>query len=386
MLKINPGLTAIHLNPGNALQPFREVFYSYGAARACAALHIKYCLFHTRNIRKKKCNVIVPLQEHPFFVIPCSMVTCQDTAGYASRMCDAILQAFHGRVEPVQFLITGLFAGLHVLIEDIPGTGKTTLARAVSQACSTDFGRIQCSPDLLPADITGMLIWDAVSQSFQYKQGPVMHQCVLVDELNRAATRTQAALLETMQEGAVTLDSVRYELPRPFFLVATQNPAAFTGTFPLPEAQLDRFGLSVRIGYPGQDDEARILDYGVSPPPAVPAVMTPDVLLEIRRLVQSVTAVDSVRQYIIRLAAETRSSRLLRLGLSPRASAHLLAASRATAAIAGRDYVAPEDVSDVFRAIAVHRIVLSAQASVEGKKPGGILDDILRTVPVPAGV
>lgn len=314
------------------------------------------------------------------------MVTVRDVASIATQLQNAVSTVFHGRSEPIRVLITGLFAGLHVLIEDIPGTGKTTLARALSQAYGADFGRIQCSPDLLPADITGMMIWNPHDRSFSYKAGPVMHQCVLVDELNRAATRTQAALLETMQEASVTVDGQQHLLPRPFFLIATQNPSAFTGTFPLPEAQLDRFGLSVQIGYPAYEHEERILEYGGKPVPKVNAVISPDTLVAVREVVQSVQAVDAVRRYVILLASETRSTSLLRLGLSPRASAHLLAASRAVAAIEGRDHVVPEDVRSVFIAVAVHRIVLSAQASVEGKRPITILDEILSRTPMPSGV
>ncbi|MFP4508817.1 MAG: AAA family ATPase [Spirochaetaceae bacterium] len=314
------------------------------------------------------------------------MVTVRDAASIATRVQDAVRTVFHGRSGPIRVLVTGLFAGLHVLIEDIPGTGKTTLARALSQACGADFGRIQCSPDLLPADITGMMIWDPHNRSFSYKAGPVMHQCVLVDELNRAATRTQAALLETMQEGSVTVDGERHLLPQPFFLIATQNPSAFTGTFPLPEAQLDRFGLSVQIGYPAYEHEIRILEYGGKPAPTVEPVIEPDTLVAVRTRVQSIHVSESVGRYVIALARETRSTALLRLGLSPRASAHLLAASRAGAAIEGRDYVVPEDVRGLFLAVAVHRVVLSAQASVEGKRSPTILEEILSRTPMPSGV
>lgn len=314
------------------------------------------------------------------------MTSVREAAAIASDLTEAISEAFFGRRTAIHRLLTGLFSGLHVLVEDIPGTGKTTLARAVAQACGADFGRIQCSPDLLPADITGMMIWDPHEHVFTFKPGPIMHQFVLVDELNRAATRTQAALLESMQEGAVTVDTMRYALPQPFFLVATQNPAAFTGTFPLPEAQLDRFGLSVTIGYPSTDDEQRILDYGVTQPPELARVIDTGTLAMIRDCVASVSAVESVRQYIIQLSGQTRSTPLLRLGLSPRASAHMLAAARAVAAIGGRDYVVPEDVHEVFLPVATHRVVLSAQASVEGRRSPEILETILRKTRMPSGV
>ncbi len=310
---------------------------------------------------------------------------------------DTVARTFVGPSRLIRLLVIGLLARLNVLIEDIPGVGKTTLARALAQASGLEFGRIQCSPDLLPGDVTGMTIWSQEAGRFVYRPGAIMHQFVLADELNRAATRTQAALLEAMQEGRVTVDDRVHPLPDPFFLVATENPLRFAGTFHLPEAQLDRFGLAVSIGYPSVADELRILAVAdaVAEQPAeadlpaglgVPPVCSPATIRALRCACTGLHVGETVQNYIIAVARATRGHKLIRLGVSPRGSYHLLAAARGAALAAGRDYVVPEDVRELCSTVLAHRIVVSAEARVEQRSNAEVLEEAISRVPLPTGL
>ncbi|HOV64971.1 MAG TPA: MoxR family ATPase, partial [Spirochaetia bacterium] len=290
--------------------------------------------------------------------------------------------------EAVRLLLAGFISSLPVLIEDIPGVGKTTLARALAAATGLDFGRIQFTPDLLPGDIIGMTIWSQEKRDFVFKPGSIMHQFILADEINRASARTQSALLEAMQEGAVSVDSVSYPLPDPFFLVATQNPLSFAGTFKLPEAQVDRFGISFSIGYPDDEQEETIIrQYEINSLLKDTAkVMAPIELKEVRKEVRSVRADDKVVRYIVQIANETRRSRRLKAGISPRASQHLFRAAQASAFLGGRDYVLPEDVRSMAIPVLNHRIVLSAEARLENESNARVIDSLLRSLPMPSGI
>ncbi|WP_455381277.1 AAA family ATPase [Salinispira pacifica] len=314
-----------------------------------------------------------------------------DTASRAAELAAAlkseIRKAFVGSDAVIDLLVAGFFGGLHILIEDIPGVGKTTLARSLARAAGLDFGRIQFTPDLLPGDITGVTIWSQEARSFVFRPGAIMHQFVLADEVNRASSRTQAALLEAMQEMAVTVDGATYPLPTPFTVVATQNPLTFTGTFPLPEAQIDRFGLSLSLGYPGQADELEIIDrfHLERPYDRIEPACAAEELADIRRLVRGVRVDEKIRLFLISVAERTRRHPYVRLGMSPRATGHLLRASQARAVIDGRGFVVPEDVMNVAVATLRHRIVVTAEARMESRSAELIVDEIMRQIEKPAG-
>jgi MoxR-like ATPase len=299
-----------------------------------------------------------------------------------------VLKTFIGSREPVRTAIIGLATGLPVLIEDIPGVGKTTLARSLAAACSLDFGRIQFTPDLLPGDITGMTIWSQEKRDFIFKPGAVMHQFVLADEINRASARTQSALLEAMQEGSVSVDGVTYELPRPFFVIATQNPLSFAGTFQLPETQLDRFGFCLSIGYPDRDGEADIIAMGRSENPfeKVRPVMSAEDIEALRSAARGIRTERMVVDYVIRIAEATRISSLLKAGMSPRASLHLTRAGQAAALIDGRDYVLPEDIRALAVPVLAHRLTPSPDARMSGKSAAQVVADLVQKIPMPTGL
>lgn len=316
------------------------------------------------------------------------MIDPLDAAVGLAQLKNGITKAFIGSDEPVELLLTGFLAGLAVLIEDIPGVGKTTLAHSLACSCGLDFGRIQFTPDLMPGDITGMSIWSQEARDFIFKPGAIMHNFVLADEINRASARTQSALLETMQEGSVTVDGITHPLPQPFFLVATQNPLAFAGTFPLPEAQLDRFGLSMHIGYPLRDHElainrlALLEDVFLQMDP----VLTIEGTLQLRALSKAIKVDEKIHGYIVDLAIQTRRDGLLRAGMSPRAGQHLLRASQARALMAGRTYVLPEDVRILAVPVLAHRLSASAEARIGQRSEKEIVSGILERLPLPSGV
>jgi MoxR-like ATPase len=312
---------------------------------------------------------------------------CQN-AEHMKKVAANISKVFVGKEAQIHVLMVAFSAGLHVLIEDVPGVGKTTLARCLAVSTGLDFGRIQFTPDLLPGDITGMTIWSPEKREFLYKEGALMHQFVLADEINRASPRTQSSLLEVMQEGSVTVDGRTYKLPQPFFVIATQNPTSFLGAFPLPEGELDRFGLSFSLGYPDGEDEMEILSrfQEADPLQDLQPVCTPEILLGTRANIRRIHVAENVKRFIADIASETRSSSHLKLGMSPRASQHLMLAAQAEAFSQAREFVIPEDVLGLAPAVLAHRLILSGEARMEGIDPRQIVSRILGKVKIPTGI
>jgi MoxR-like ATPase len=293
-----------------------------------------------------------------------------------------------GKRETVELAVVALLCNGHLLIEDIPGVGKTTLAKTLALSLGCAFKRIQFTPDLLPADITGTSIFNQKDQDFEFRQGPVFANIVLADEINRATPKTQAALLECMEELQVTSDGVTHVLPRPFFVIATQNNIEHAGTYQLPEAQLDRFLMRLGIGYPTQDDERRILDSQVHSHPiaSVRAILSADELLAVQAAVRSVFVHSSVQGYIVEITTATRNHNQIEVGASPRGSLALLHAAQAHAASQGRAFVLPDDVKKLAPYVLSHRIVLSPEARARGIEDTAVITDILNRIPVPVGV
>jgi MoxR-like ATPase len=309
-------------------------------------------------------------------------------AGLARDFFDAVSERISGRLfgvtSSLRLVFVGILTDSHVLIDDVPGVGKTTMVRMLAGLLGLEFQRVQFTPDLMPSDITGTSVLNMRTQDFEFRQGPIFTQVLLADEINRATPKTQAALLEAMQERQVTVDGVTYPLPDPFFVLATQNPVELEGTFPLPEAQLDRFLLKVRIGYPGEADEERILTVarerrGV---PATPLPEIPD-LAELRRLVAGVRIEAPVRRYIVSLIRGTREHRDLQVGASPRAVEHMGDAVRAWALSEGRDYVLPDDVKLLADPVLAHRLVLTTDARIRDRRAEEILQEVLDSVSAP---
>jgi len=291
-----------------------------------------------------------------------------------------------GKADQTRLITVALLADGHVLIDDVPGVAKTLLVRTVSAALSLSFSRVQCTADLLPADVTGSMIFDQKRGEFEFRPGPLFANIVLADEINRATPRTQSAFLEAMEERGVTVDGVTHPLRRPFMLLATQNPVELKGTFPLPEAQVDRFLLRLRMGYPSHDEETLMLERFRSGDPLaeVHAVAVADALPEARAAVRAVHVADDIARYIVALTQATRQTPSLKLGASPRASLFLQHAAQAAAALAGRDYVTPNDVQDLITPVLAHRLMLSRDAVIDGRDPVDVLREVVATVPVPA--
>ena len=303
----------------------------------------------------------------------------------ADRLRENVQRVIVGKSEAIDQMLVGVFACGHVLIEDVPGTGKTTLCKALASSLECRFSRIQFTPDLVPSDVLGVNVFDARSHEFDFRHGPVFANVVLADEINRATPRTQSALLEAMQEGQVSVDGVTEKLPLPFIVAATLNPVEMEGTFPLPEAQLDRFLLRVSMGYPTREEESELLVRfrGQSPLPALEPVAGPDEVLAARELVGAVRVELPVRNYMLALVGATREHDQLRLGASPRASLALQSAAQAAAALEGRSYVVPDDVKRMATAVLSHRIIPHVSASLRGTDAAGIVSEILGSVPVP---
>jgi len=312
----------------------------------------------------------------------------RDNRQLVKDIIESISTIFVGKELQVRLLLVGFFSGLHVLIEDIPGVGKTTLARSLAGSVKLDFGRIQFTPDLMPGDVVGMTIWSQEKREFVYKPGAVMHQFVLADEINRTSPRTQSALLEAMEEGAVTVDGTTYILPEPFFVVATQNPVYMIGAFPLPEAQLDRFGISFSLGYPPPDDEKEILTrFQVEDPlSGIQAVCSPEDIKSLRRGSREVYVDEKIKDFIVQMTGETRRNSLVKLGLSPRASQHLMLASQTRALMEGREFVIPEDVLEMAQPVLSHRLVLSPEARMDNKTQHQVIESTKSRVPIPTGI
>jgi MoxR-like ATPase len=312
-------------------------------------------------------------------------MTQPDDAGvFFAALSVRIDTRLFGVREALGQLLIGILTDAHVLIEDVPGVGKTTLIRMLASALGLRFARVQFTPDLMPSDITGTSVLNLKTQEFEFRPGPVFTEVLLADEINRATPKTQAALLEAMQERQVTVDGVTYPLPDPFFVLATQNPVELEGTFPLPEAQLDRFLLRVGMGYPEAEDEERILTMGRESRviPSTPLPDAPD-LADLRRLVDRVRLEQPVRRYIVDLARATRSHPDLQVGASPRSVEHMGDAVRARAFLDGREYVLPDDVKSLAAPVLTHRMVLTTDARIRDRRPEEVLADVLEQVPVP---
>jgi len=289
-----------------------------------------------------------------------------------------------GADKPTEMLLVALVAQGHVLIQDVPGVGKTTLARALAKSIDTSFSRIQFTPDLLPSDITGAYYYNQRESQWLLREGPIFAGIVLADEINRAAPRTQSALLEAMQEGQVTIEGETRDLPSPFLVIATQNPIELEGTFPLPEAQLDRFLLRISMGYPSKEDEKRILlTHSPQSIRHIEPVTSTRQILDATEEATAVTVEESIAEYIVDLIRATREHSAVQLGGSPRAGTALLRASRALAALRGRDYVLPDDVKELAVPVLAHRLVLTQESMLRGRSAEEILQEIIEQIQVP---
>ncbi|MDT0544294.1 MULTISPECIES: MoxR family ATPase [Streptomyces] len=309
-----------------------------------------------------------------------------DLTTTAERVRRSVEGVIEGKPEVVRLSLTVLLAEGHLLLEDVPGVGKTMLAKALAKSIDCSVRRIQFTPDLLPSDITGVSVYDQQQKDFEFKPGAIFSQIVIGDEINRASPKTQSALLESMEERQVTIDGQTYELPTPFMVVATQNPIEMEGTYPLPEAQRDRFMARVSIGYPSPQAELQMLDVhgGVSPLDDLQPVAHAHEIAKLVETVREVHVAEAVRRYTVDLVAATRNHPDLRLGASPRATLHLLRAAKAAAALAGRDFCLPDDVQSLAVAVLAHRLLPTAQAQLNRRTSEQVITEILQRTPVPS--
>jgi len=310
-----------------------------------------------------------------------------DIHEFASKLVDNVGKGIVGKRDVIELLIVALLCEGHVLIEDVPGVGKTMLARSIATSLGGNFKRLQCTPDLLPNDVTGISVFNQQSGQFEFRPGPIFMNILLVDEINRATPRTQSALLEAMQEQQVSVDGVTRALPRPFLVLATQNPIEYEGTFPLPEAQLDRFLMRLTMGYPNLADEKQILvnlrrEHPVN---RIQQVVDGNQLLDLQRQIWEIHVDDTLQDYIVRLVAATRGHPDLVLGASPRASLALFKTSQAFAALHGRDHVLPDDIKHLVPATLAHRLILRPESELRGRSARAILDDLLKSVALDIG-
>ena len=303
----------------------------------------------------------------------------------ATEIRESIQRVIVGKSEAIDLAVVALLCRGHVLLEDVPGTGKTTLAKALAASLDCQFGRIQFTPDLVPADVLGVNFYNMSKSEFEFRPGPVFSQVLLADEINRATPRTQSALLEAMQERQVSIDGVTSELPEPFMVMATLNPVEMEGTFPLPEAQLDRFMVRASLGYPEREEESSMLDRFKAGeyPDAIRPVATAGDILSARKSVDGVRVDDTVRDYLLDIIAKTRSSASLRLGASPRASLALQHAAQGRAAMNGRSYVLPDDVKQLAVPVLAHRLLAETTTQLRGQATAEIVREITESTPVP---
>lgn len=303
----------------------------------------------------------------------------------ATEIRESVQRVIVGKSEAIDLAVVALLCRGHVLLEDVPGTGKTTLAKALAASLDCQFGRIQFTPDLVPADVLGVNFYNMSKSEFEFRPGPVFSQVLLADEINRATPRTQSALLEAMQERQVSIDGVTSELPEPFMVMATLNPVEMEGTFPLPEAQLDRFMVRASLGYPEREEESSMLDRFKAGeyPDAIRPVATAGDILSARKSVDGVRVDDTVRDYLLDIIAKTRSSASLRLGASPRASLALQHAAQGRAAMNGRSYVLPDDVKQLAVPVLAHRLLAETTTQLRGQATAEIVREITESTPVP---
>jgi len=307
-----------------------------------------------------------------------------------SDLCEKIIENIShvivGKRRSIELLLVALLADGHVLLEDVPGLGKTVIAKSLARSIGGIFRRIQFTPDLLPADVTGFNVYDQRTGQFTYQPGPVMTNILLADEINRTIPRTQSSLLESMEERQVTVDGKTYPLPQPFFVMATQNPIELEGTFPLPEAEVDRFLLRIGLGYPDRDEEIAILErfQEDDPLPGLEAVTTPDQLFALQQARKKIRISRPVRQYIVDIVRATRNNASLRLGASPRGSLALMRAGQALAALRGREYVLPDDIKYLVGPVLLHRLIIKGEERLRGETPAHFLEESMSQIPVPA--
>jgi len=309
----------------------------------------------------------------------------EDPKVVAERIVDNVGKVIVGKTHELRLAVTALLCGGHMLIEDVPGVGKTMLARALAVSAGCTFRRIQFTPDLLPSDVTGVSIFNQKTGDFEFREGPIISQIVLADEINRATPKTQSALLEAMEERQVTVDGVTHKLPLPYMVMATQNPIEYEGTFPLPEAQLDRFLIRVNLGYPSLEDEVAVLDLQQHRHPIdeISAVTTAAEILQVQQAVREIYVDPLIKQYIVSLVNTTREHEAVYLGASPRGSLALFRTSQAQALLSGRDFVVPDDAKELAFVTLAHRIIVSPGSRVKGVTAADVVGDCLSRIPVP---
>ena len=307
------------------------------------------------------------------------------TQEVAEKVIANVEKVIVGKHDEVQLTLLALLCQGHLLIEDVPGVGKTMLAKSIAKSIGCTFQRIQFTPDMLPSDVTGVSVFNQKTREFEFRPGPVMAQIVLTDEINRATPKTQSALLECMEEQQVTVDGTTYPMARPFLVLATQNPIEYEGTFPLPEAQLDRFMMRISLGYPNPEDEITMMDSQqyVHPIEEIGQMVDAEELLEAQETVKDIYIDDSIKEYIVATVGETRKHPDVYLGASPRGSLALYKTSRARAALLGRDYVIPDDIKALAQVTLSHRLIISPSARIKNVDPKAVVEEIISSVPVP---
>jgi MoxR-like ATPase len=315
-------------------------------------------------------------------------ITVSEIQGFSQRLLGNLEQVIVGKRQVLELALIGLLCQGHILIEDVPGVGKTMLARSLARSLGCSFNRIQFTPDMLPSDVTGVSIFNQLTRSFEYRPGPIMAQIVLADEINRATPKTQSSLLEAMEEHQVTVDGETHFLPSPFLVMGTQNPIEYEGTFPLPEAQLDRFLLRIRLGYPSAEDEIKIMgdQQYTHPINQIQPVISVEELRLMEEAVKQVFVSPAVKRYIVDLTRATRENQDVYLGASPRGSLGLARSGQARAAIQGRDYVLPDDIKALAETVLAHRIVINPAARLKNLTAGQIVKEILHSLPVSGGL
>lgn len=303
----------------------------------------------------------------------------------AQKLRENIQKVIIGKDEIIDLALIAMLCQGHLLLEDVPGTGKTMLAKTIAASLGSTFRRVQFTPDLLPSDVTGIYYFDQKKQEFEFRSGPIFSQILLADEINRATPRTQSSLLEAMQERQVTIDITTHKLPQPFLVLATQNPVELEGTFPLPEAQLDRFIMKVAMGYPSDAEENEILlrFERQDPLETLEAVLQPEDIVAMQTAVREIRVEESIRNYIVKVCRATREHEDIELGASPRATMALYRTCQAMAAIRGRDFVIPDDVKTMAPYVLTHRLMINPQTRLRGRKPEDVIRDVVNVVPVP---